>query len=459
MVRTVDPPPAEPNVTTCVLKNATIVNEGATFEGDVAIANGRIERIGGNLGGRLGGKAHEIDLAGAWLLPGMIDDQVHFREPGLEHKGTIATESRAAVAGGITSYMEMPNCTPQTITMDALLDKHVRAAHHSLANYAFYFGATNDNLEAIKTVDVSKACGVKVFMGASTGNMLVDDEATLEGIFASSPLLIATHCEDTPTITANEALAREEYGDDIPIHAHPRIRSAEACYKSSSLAISLAKRHNSRLHVLHLTTARELEQFEPGPVTGKRITAEACVHHLFFNDTWYGPLGADIKCNPAIKTRADQLALRRAVVEDRIDVIATDHAPHTREEKAQGGYAAPAGLPLVQHALLSLIEHVKAGELRIEQVAQKTAHAPAQLFEVRERGFIREGYWADLVVVDPNAQTVVNDEPIYAKCGWTPFRGIAFRSRITHTFVNGNLVFDNGRLDDDSRGRALEFAR
>ena len=443
-------------MTTTVLKNATIVNEGQRLEGDVTIANGRLEQVGGHTMRRA---TREIDLGGAWLLPGMIDDQVHFREPGLEHKGTIATESRAAIAGGITSYMEMPNCTPQTITAEALIDKHTRAAERSRANYAFYFGATNDNLEAIKAVDVTKACGVKVFMGASTGNMLVDDPATLEGIFASSPLLIATHCEDTPTIIANEAAARQEFGDDIPIHAHPRIRSVEACYKSSSFAIDLAKRHNSRLHVLHLTTAKELNQFEPGPIGNKRITAEACVHHLFFNDTWYGPLGADIKCNPAIKTRADQLAIRRAVVEDRIDVIATDHAPHTREEKAAPGYAAPAGLPLVQHALLSLIEHVKAGDLDIERVVQKTAHAPATLFEVRERGFLREGYWADLVVVDPNASTVVDDEPVYAKCGWTPFRGIAFRSRITHTFVNGNLVFDNGHLDDDHRGMALEFAR
>ena len=443
-------------MTTTVLKNATIINEGERREGDVTIANGRLEQIGGHTTRRA---TREIDLGGAWLLPGMIDDQVHFREPGLEHKGTIATESRAAVAGGITSYMEMPNCTPQTITAPALLDKHTRAAQHSRANYAFYFGATNDNIEAIKAVDVTKACGVKVFMGASTGNMLVDDPATLEGIFAAAPLLIATHCEDTPTIIANEAAARAEYGDDIPIHAHPRIRSVEACYKSSSFAISLAKRHDSRLHVLHLTTAKELDQFDPGPIAGKRITAEACVHHLFFNDTWYGPLGADIKCNPAIKARADQLAIRRAVVEDRIDVIATDHAPHTREEKAAPGYAAPAGLPLVQHALLSLIEHVKAGDLDIERVVQKTAHAPATLFDVRERGFLREGYWGDLVVVDPNASTVVDDEPVYAKCGWTPFRGIAFRSRITHTFVNGNLVFDNGRLDDAHRGMALEFER
>lgn len=439
------------------LRNAVVVNEGRCIEGDVAIADGRIERIGGSLAGVPG--AVEIDLGGAWLLPGMIDDQVHFREPGFEHKGCIATESRAAVAGGIASYMEMPNCNPQTIGMDALLGKHARAAACSVANYAFYLGATNDNLEAIKGVDVAKACGVKVFMGASTGNMLVDDERTLEGIFASSPLLIATHCEDTPTIVANEARAKAEFGDAIPFHRHPHIRSAEACYKSSKLAVSLAQRHGSRLHVLHLTTAREMELFDAGPVTGKRITAEACVHHLFFDDTWYAARGADIKCNPAIKTRADRLALKRAVVEDRIDVIATDHAPHTREEKANHYLSAPAGLPLVQHALLSLIEHVKAGDMSIEQVARKTAHAPAQLFAVRDRGFVREGCWADLVVIDPNGVTVVDDEPVYAKCGWTPFRGTTFRSRITHTFVNGHLVFENGRFPAAPPGQALTFSR
>ena len=437
-----------------VLKDATIVNEGGSFEGDLGIANGRIERIGTGLAGQ-----REIALNGAWLLPGMIDDQVHFREPGLTHKGDIASESRAAVAGGITSYMEMPNCQPQTIDNDALLAKHDLAAGRSMANYAFYLGTTNDNLEAIKSVDVAIACGVKVFMGASTGNMLVDDEHTLEGIFKASPLLIATHCEDTPTILANEAQARAEYGDAVPFSSHPHIRSAEACHKSSSLAVSLAKLYGSRLHVLHLTTARELALFEPGPLANKRITAEACVHHLFFNDTWYTPLGADIKCNPAIKTRADQLALKRAVAEDRIDVIATDHAPHTRQEKAQRYFAAPAGLPLVQHALLTLIEQVKAGELAIEQVVQKTAHAPAQLFDVQERGFLREGYWADLAVVDPNADTVVDDEPIYAKCAWTPFAGITFRSRVTHTFVNGRPAFANGRFHDSPLGAALTFER
>ena len=447
---------AQQQVTNYILRNATVVDDGRCFDADVAVRKGRIAQVGGSVAT---GAAVEIDLAGAWLLPGMIDDQVHFREPGFEHKGTIATESRAAVAGGITSYMEMPNCQPQTIDMPRLLDKHARAARHSLANYAFYLGATNNNLEAVKSVDPSKACGVKVFMGASTGNMLVDDERTLEAIFAASPLLIATHCEDTPTILANEARARAEFGDDIPMREHPRIRSAQACLKSSTLAVELARRHGSRLHVLHLTTARELDLFTSGPVASKRITAEACVHHLFFDESWYAPLGADIKCNPAIKTWADRAALQRAVRDDRIDVIATDHAPHTRAEKANAYADSPAGLPLVQHALLTLVEQVKAGELAIEAVARKTAHAPAELFGVRERGFVREGHWADLVVVDGAAETIVDAEPIHAKCGWTPFRGLTFRSRITHTFVNGELAFENGRFNDAVRGRALEFNR
>ena len=443
--------------TSWILRNATVVNEGGSVAADVAIKDGRIEQVGSGVGGIAG--AGEIDLDGAWLLPGMIDDQVHFREPGLEHKGDIASESRAAVAGGITSYMEMPNCTPQTVHNEALLNKHARAAARSRANYAFYLGATNDNLENIKNVDTAKACGIKVFMGASTGNMLVDDERVLEGIFANSPLLIATHCEDTPTVLANEAAAEAAFGKAIPFRQHAQIRSAEACYKSSSRAVSLAKRFGSRLHVLHLTTAREMSLFETGPLTGKRITAEACVHHLFFNDTWYEPLGADIKCNPAIKTRADQIALKQAVRDDRIDVIATDHAPHTRKEKSADYLAAPAGLPLVQHALLTLVEHVKAGELTIERVVQKTAHAPAMLFDVAERGFVREGYWADLVVLDPDAATVVDDEPIHAKCGWTPFRGITFRSRLKHTFVNGVLAYSNGTFDDSVRGQPLLFNR
>ena len=433
-----------------VIKDARIVNEGEIVEGDVSMRDGRIERIGGVISGDV-----EVDAAGAWLMPGMIDDQVHFREPGFEHKATIATESAAALAGGVTSYMEMPNCVPQTIDARALEDKHLRAAANSAANYAFYFGATNDNLEAIKAVDPLKACGVKVFMGASTGNMLVDDEETLEGIFASSPLVIATHCEDTPTILANEARARERYGDAIPLEMHPLIRSEEACYKSSSLAVELATRHGSRLHVLHLTTARELELFESGPVEDKRITAEVCVHHLFFDETDYARRGADIKCNPAIKTPEDRRALREAVLADRIDIVATDHAPHTREEKALQRYVdVPSGMPLVQHALLSLLDHMP-----VETVVQKTAHAPALRYNVRERGFLREGYWADLVLIDPRRTTAVDDTNVLYKCGWSPFSGMTFASRVTHTFLNGHLVFADGEMRDTTRARALEFDR
>ena len=432
-----------------VIKNARIVNEGRITEGDLAIRDGRIDRVGGTIDGD-----REIDARGAWLIPGMIDDQVHFREPGFEHKAEIATESRAALAGGVTSYMEMPNCLPQTVTAAALEDKHRRAAAKSLANYAFYFGATNDNLEAIKAVDTSRACGVKVFMGASTGNMLVDDEATLEGIFASTPLVIATHCEDTPTILANEARARARYGDAIPFDLHPEIRSEEACWKSSSLAVELAKRHGSRLHVLHLTTAREMALFGTGPVEEKRITAEVCVHHLHFDASAYAGQGAEIKCNPAIKSTADRDALRAALAEDRIDIVATDHAPHTRDEKAAPYLDAPSGLPLVQHALLTLFDLFP-----VTTVVQKTAHAPALRFEVRERGFLREGYWADLVLVDPGGRTVVDDEPVFSKCGWTPFAGVTFGSRITHTFLNGRLVYRDGEVVAAEPAMALEFER
>ena len=433
--------------------NAMIVNEGTVTAGDLSVASGRI--LGVNVPAPPA--AEVVDAAGAYLLPGMIDDQVHFREPGFEHKATIKTESRAAVGGGVTSYLEMPNCNPQTVKAIALEDKHTRAAAGSMANYGFYLGATNDNLEAIKSVDQRLACGIKIFMGSSTGNMLVDDERTLNGIFAASPLIIATHCEHTPTILANEAAAKARYGDDIPFTEHPHIRSADACYQSSSLATELARRHGARLHVLHITTARELPLFEKGDLADKRITAEACVHHLFFNDTAYPRKGARIKCNPAIKSAADQQALWAAVNDNRIDVIATDHAPHTTEEKARPYAQAPAGLPLVQHALLTLFEHVRAGTFSIEKVVDKTAHAPARLFGIKERGFIREGYWADLVLVDPGTPT--SNGPIFSKCGWSPFSDIVFGSRVRMTWVNGELRYRNGDFQTGSGGRALEFER
>jgi dihydroorotase len=436
-----------------LITNARIVNEGTITDGDLLVENGRISGI--NKSAPAG--VATFDAAGAWLLPGMIDDQVHFREPGFEHKGTIATESQAAIAGGITSYMEMPNCNPLTVTHPALRDKHDRASDHSAANYAFYFGATNDNLEAIKTVDASLTCGIKVFMGASTGNMLVDNPDTLEGIFSSTPLIVATHCEDTPTILANEAKAAATYGDDIPFTEHPNIRSEQACYLSSSMAVELARRHGTRLHVLHLTTAKEMALFEAGDLDTKHITAEACVHHLFFNDSWYAEKGAHIKCNPAIKTAADQQALLQAVNEDRIDVIATDHAPHTLEEKSRPYPGAPAGLPLVQHALTCLLEQVHRGIFDIETVVRKTAHAPAMLFGVKERGFIREGYHADLTVIDPSA--IADPDEIHSKCGWSPFAGIDLHARVRATWVNGHLRYHDGRILDVPTGAALEFQR
>jgi dihydroorotase len=442
-------------VAATIVRNARIVNEGRIIEGDLAIEAGRIAAIG-----RVSGAARvEVDAAGAYLLPGMIDDQVHFREPGLEHKGTIATESRAAIAGGITSYLEMPNSQPQTVNAPTLADKHARAARSSAANWGFYLGATNDNLEEIKRVDRQLACGVKVFMGASTGNMLVDREETLEGIFAACPLVIATHCEHTPTIQENERRAVARYGEDIPIEEHPNIRSAEACYRSSKLAVELALRHSARLHVLHLTTAREMELFAPGPIAGKRITGEVCVHHLMFNDTWYRTKGTAIKCNPAIKTTADQQALLAAVADDRIDVIATDHAPHTREEKAREYRHAPSGLPLVQHALSALVDMTAAGLLMIEKVVEKTAHAPAIRFDIAERGFIREGYWADLAIVDPHAYETVADVPVLSKCGWSPFADFTFRGKVRATFVNGEIVYRDGEFTGARAAKALSYAR
>ena len=438
-----------------LITNARIVNEGATTEGDLRISNGRIETIGSGLTAAAGEEV--IDANGAWLMPGMIDDQVHFREPGLTQKGDMATESSACVAGGITSFMEMPNVNPATTNATELEGKYDRAAGRARANYAFYLGATNDNIDDIRALKPGQACGVKIFMGASTGSLLVDNEEALHAIFADCPTLIATHCEDTPMINLAEQAAREKYGEDVPMSEHPSIRSADACYKSSSLAVELAREHGSRLHILHLTTARELSLFTAGPAAGKRITGEACVHHMWFDEGDYDRLGAQIKCNPAIKRKEDREAIVAAVANDVIDVIATDHAPHTREEKAGTYFNAPAGLPLVQHALLMTLEHVHAGRFSLEHAVRKTSHSVADIYGVADRGYIREGYWADLVLVDPDTPTVVREEDLLYKCGWSPLTGYEFKSSILATLVNGEVAWRDGQLTNVIAGARLGF--
>ena len=427
-----------------LITNAVLVNEGRRFEADLLIKGERIERIAPNISPPAGVKV--LDAKGKFLLPGMVDDQVHFRDPGLTHKGDLATESAAAVAGGTTSFMDMPNVNPQTITREALAEKYRMAQGRAHANYAFYFGATNDNVEEIARLQPGETPAVKIFMGASTGNMLVDNPVTLEAIFARSPAILLTHCEDTPLIKRNEELARQKYGEDVPFSEHPHIRSVEACYKSTELAVGLARRHGARLHVLHLTSARELEFFQPGPVLGKQITVEACVHHLYFDESRYADMGSKLKCNPAVKSASDRVALVAAVREGRIDIIATDHAPHTREEKAQKYFKAPSGLPLVQHSLLALFELVARGELELETVVQRAMHAPAERFGVQERGFLREGGYADLVLVDPNKPTVVTPESLLYKCGWSPFDGHTFAASIASTWVNGELAWDGSKV-------------
>ncbi len=436
-----------------LISNAKIINEGKTFEADLLIQKGRIEKIAPFIAAPPRTKVW--NAKGKLLLPGMIDDQVHFREPGFPDKGDIATESAAAVAGGVTSFMDMPNTSPQTVTREALNAKYAAAEHRARANYAFYFGATNDNLAEIESLKRKDACGVKVFMGASTGNMLVDNPDTLDRIFARCPLLIATHCEDTPTIKANEAKAREKYGEDVPISEHPNIRSEEACWKSSELAVSLAQKHKANLHVLHLTTARELALFEPGH---KTITAEACVHHLYFNDSHYARLGNMLKCNPAVKTEADRKGLIQGVKDGRITLIATDHAPHTAAEKAQHYLKAPSGLPLVQHVLLMLLELMNRGELDLHTIVNRTSHSVAQRFGLKDRGYIREGAWADLVAVDPKIPTEVSAQNLLYKCGWSPFEGTSFSHSIAATWVNGDLAYENGALTAKPLGKRLEFA-
>jgi dihydroorotase len=438
-----------------LLKNGTVVNEGSSKEYDVLIRKNRIEKIGKNLSDD---SATIIDLAGKYIMPGCIDDQVHFREPGLTHKGNIYSESRAAVAGGITSFMEMPNTSPNATTQELLEDKYQIAKTHSIANYSFFMGATNDNLDEVLKTDASKVCGVKVFMGSSTGNMLVDNEKTLAGLFSNVPMLIATHCEDEQTVRKNLADAKLKYGTEIPIELHPVIRNEEACYLSSSLAVHLAERHGARLHVLHISTAKETELFNNRlSLKDKKITAEACVHHLWFSEEDYASKGTFIKWNPAVKAISDREGIWKALLDNRIDVVATDHAPHTIEEKKNNYLNAPSGGPLVQHALISMMEHVKKGKITIERVVEKMAHNPAILFRIKERGFIREGYYADIVVVDPSRSYSVQQGNILYKCGWSPFEGYTFSSSINKTFVNGEIVYENNKVAEGTNGMRLSF--
>lgn len=442
-----------------LIKNAKIVNEGKITEGDVFIDNGIIIEIASNISAK-SGDITIIDAEGNYLLPGLIDDQVHFREPGLTKKETIEGGSRAAVAGGITSFIEMPNTQPQTTTIELLEEKFKLAQKSSYANYSFMFGGTNDNLEEIKKIDPKNTAALKLFLGSSTGNMLVDDEKVLEKIFKESPVLIAAHCEDEATIRKIMEEAIERYGDDIPIELHPKIRSEEACYLSSSRAVALAKKTGARLHVFHISTAKELKLFEnKKPLKDKKITAEVCIHHLWFNDQDYAKKGTFIKWNPAVKTQEDQEALMKAVLDDKIDVIATDHAPHTKEEKKNVYTKAPSGGPLVQHALPAMLQFYHQGKISLEKIVEKMCHNPAILFDIEKRGFIREGYKADLVIVDLNAPWAVQPGNILYKCGWSPFEGTTFKSRVTHTLVNGNLVYRNFQFTPFVPGERLTFDR
>ncbi len=444
-----------------LIKNARIINEGKIFAGAVLIDGEFIAKVfeGQSFTPETESNALVIDAEEQYLIPGVIDDQVHFREPGFTHKGEIATESKAAVAGGVTSFMEMPNTNPQTITQQLLEEKYQRAAEVSVANYSFYMGATNDNLDEVLKTDVSDVCGIKVFMGSSTGNMLVDNEEMLSNIFKNTKLLIATHCEDEPTIQKNMALFREKYGEFVPISAHPKIRSDEACYKSSAKAVDLASKYGTRLHILHLSTAKEMQLFSPGKVIDKHITAEVCVHHLWFDEHDYIRKGNLIKWNPAIKTVGDKEALWEALRSDKIDVIATDHAPHTLQEKEHSYFKAPSGGPLVQHSLAAMLEMSKNGLITVERVIEKMCHTPADLFRIDRRGYIREGYFADLVLVDPTYKWIVSQENILYKCGWSPFDGVEFTNYVTHTFVNGILIYNNGKFNSGPKGKRLKFIR
>ena len=444
-------------MTNLLIQNARMVNEGREFSGDLRIRDQRIAAIAPHLFTRADERV--LDIKGRWLFPGVIDAQVHFREPGFPHKGDLSSEPAAAVAGGVTSYLEMPNTQPPVLDNEALEDKYQRATGRSRANFGFYFGSSNDNLEAIKRIDPKTTPGLKIFMGASTGNMLVDDPAILNAIFSNTPVPIITHCEDTPMIDAEMAKARAIYGDNIPVDLHGEIRSREACIKSTRLAISLAKKHSTPLHVLHISTAEELELFAAGPVTGKQITAETCVHFLHFARNDYFRLGNFIKCNPAIKEVSDRAALLRAIAEDRIDVLATDHAPHTLAEKQQPYDKAPSGLPLVQDFLVVALQKVCEGHFSLPQLIQKICHNPALRFGIQERGFLREGFFADLVIVEPNGGTNVTRGKVLSKCGWSPFEGESFNAKVSATFVNGELAYDGAKLVGIPQGQRLRFAR
>ena len=440
-----------------LIKNAKLVNEGQVYQADVLIENQLIKEISSEITIKAD---YIIDAKGLHLLPGVIDDQVHFREPGLTHKANIYTESKAAVAGGITSFMEMPNTNPQALTQELLEDKYVIASQTSMANYSFFMGASNDNLEEVLKTDPKKVGAIKIFMGSSTGNMLVDNRTVLEEIFAKSPMLIAVHCEDEQTIQENTIQAKKEFGEEVPISEHPNIRSAEACYKSSSMAVELAKKYNTRLHVFHLSTEKEISLFDNTlPLAQKLITAEVCIHHLWFDESKYAEKGTLIKWNPAVKKTSDKDALFQALLDDKLDVIATDHAPHTLEEKSHTYFNAPSGGPLVQHALPAMLAFVKQKKISIEKVVEKMCHNPAICFKVENRGFIREGYFADLVLVNLDKPWKVNKDNILYKCGWSPFEGEIFNAQITHTFVNGHIAYEFGNFDETQRGMRLTFDR
>lgn len=439
-----------------IIKGGTLVNENRIFQADILIENDRISCISDRLSEEVWENAEITDATGLFVIPGVIDDQVHFREPGLTHKGDIAEGSRAAAAGGVTSFMDMPNVVPPTTTLKRLEEKQEIARRNSAVNYSFYLGATSDNMDEIRNIDPHTTCGLKVFMGSSTGNMLVDKLESLEKIFSESPVLITTHCEDTPIINRNLALYKEQYGDDIPAGYHPLIRSREACYKSSSLAAALARKHNSRLHILHLSTAEEIALLDTGSRKNKKITGEVCVHHLWFNDSAYLKKGNLVKWNPAIKTEKDRQALIQALNENRIDVIATDHAPHTLAEKSGPYTKAASGGPMVQHSLTVMLQLMEQGEIRLENIVDKMCHAPAELFRIKDRGYLREGYKADICLFGKRPWQVTKENILY-RCGWSPLEGMTFDYKIQTTFVNGHKVYENGKFDDNYRGEMLEF--